>query len=122
MAVGASYHLVAVSRARDLKNRLGFAILIAVAATTISHPFWPAMWLAAVIVSQLLNAWAGKSAKDDPAHVASRGWEFRYLAITALTTGTFAAITPYCWFQGGMEGRLIALVILMASMLNVMVQ
>jgi len=122
MAVGASYHLVALARARELKSRLGFGLLIAVAAASVTAPFWPAVWMAAVIASQALNARAGRQPRRDPDFVPSGLWELRYLAITGLTTCTFATIAPYCWFQGGMEGRLLAIVILMGGMLNAMIQ
>ena len=122
MRVGASYHLVAVARARELKSRLGFGLLIAVAAASVSAPLWPAVWIAAVVASQALNARVGRRAKLDPDFVPSQAWELRYLAITGLTACTFATIAPFCWFQGGMEGRLLAIVILMGGMLNAMIQ
>ncbi|MBO9558707.1 MAG: response regulator [Caulobacter sp.] len=114
-----SYHNAATTRARELGLRLGFAVLIAMAAGYAAQPLWPALWLAATLVAQTINVWSGRAAVKDPQHRATPGWEFRYLALTALNSAVFAAIGPYLWFQAGMEGRLIALVVVMGGLLNV---
>lgn len=114
-----SYHSAATTRAKELGMRLGFAVLIALAAAYATKPIWPALWLATTAVAQLANVWSGRAAVRDPAHRASLSWEVRYLTLTALNSAVFAAIGPYLWFQAGMEGRLIALVVVMGGLLNV---
>src|SRR5256885_1031976 len=99
--------------------RLGFAVLIALAAAYGTSALLPAAWFLAVVASQLVNAWSGRAAMEDPGFVPSRAWEARYLALTFLNSAVFAAIAPVIWFGGGTEGRLIALVILMGGLLNV---
>jgi signal transduction histidine kinase len=114
-----SYHQAAVTRIRELGMRLGFAVLIAAAAAYASSPLLPAIWLAAVVVAQLLNAAAGLAAARDPDFTPSKAWEARYLVLQALNSAVFAAIGPVLWFQCGAEGRLIALVVLMGGLLNI---
>jgi len=99
--------------------RLGFAVLIALAAAYATQPLWPALWLVAVIFAQLVNVWSGRAAVQDPEYRPTWRWEVRYFALTALNSAVFASIGPFMWFEAGMEGRLIALVILMGGLLNV---
>lgn len=114
-----SYHAAATARSREVGLRLGFAVLIALAAAYATQPLWPALWLLAVIVAQLTNVWSGRAALQDHEYRPAWRWEFRYLVLTALNSAVFASIGPFMWFEAGMEGRLIALVILMGGLLNV---
>ena len=114
-----NYHVVAVTRFRELGMRLGFAVLIALAAAYASSPLMPAIWFAAVVVAQVGNAAAGLKAMRDPAFVPSRVWEARYLALQFINSAVFASIGPVLWFGCGEQGRLIALVVLMGGLLNI---
>lgn len=114
-----SYHNAAITRKREIGLRLGFAVLIALAAAYAAGPLWPAFWLAATLVAQTGNVWSGRAAVEDPAHAPTPSWEARYLALTALNSLVFAAIGPFLWFFAGNEGRLIALVVVMGGLLNV---
>ncbi len=114
-----NYHNAAVTRVRELGLRLGFGVLIALAAGYATGPTLPAIWLIAVGASQGINAWSGMAAVRDPDYAPSPAWEARYLALTFLNSSVFASIGPLLWFRAGMEGRLIALVILMGGLLNV---
>ena len=99
--------------------RLGFAVLIALAAAYAAKPLWPALWLVATFVAQTVNVWSGRAAVEDRAHSPTPSWEARYLALTAVNSLVFAAIGPFLWFFAGDEGRLIALVVVMGGLLNV---
>lgn len=98
--------------------RIGFAVLIAMAAAYGARSIWPAIWFAVVCCAQGLNVAAGRAATVDPAFAPSRRWELRYLAVQCLNSAIFASIGGYLWFAVGEEGRLIALVVLMGALLN----
>ena len=117
-----NYHEVAVARARQFASRLSFSTLIAAAAAYVTEPLWPAVWLAAVVATQALNHWAGAPLRRTPDLDLRPPHEAFYLATVVLNAAAFGAIAPLCWFDGGMEGRLFALVILMGGMLNVTIQ
>ncbi|HVI31925.1 ATP-binding protein [Phenylobacterium sp.] len=117
-----NYHEVAAARARQFVSRLSFSALIAVAAAYVVGPLWPAAWMAAVVATQALNHWAGGPLRRSPDLELTAGREAFYLATVVLNAAAFGAIAPLCWFDGGMEGRLFALVILMGGMLNVTIQ
>lgn len=94
-------------------------MLIALAAAYATAPLWPAIWLVAVISAQLVNVWSGQKAARNSLFIPNATWEIRYFVLTALNSAIFASIGPYMWFEAGMEGRLIALVVLMGGLLNV---
>jgi len=114
-----NYHQAAVTRVRELPMRLGFAVLIALAAAYATSPRLPTAWLIAVLASQSLNAASGLRAARDPEFQPSPAWEWRYLILTFVNSLVFTAITPWMWFHGGLEGPLIALVVLMGGVLNI---
>lgn len=93
--------------------------MIALAAAYATAPLWPAIWLVAVISAQLVNVWSGQEAARNSLFIPNATWEIRYFVLTALNSAIFASIGPYMWFEAGMEGRLIALVVLMGGLLNV---
>jgi signal transduction histidine kinase/CheY-like chemotaxis protein len=119
MAETRNYHQAAVTRVRELWMRLAFGVLITLAAAYGSHSLWPLLWLAAVVCVQSLNAWIGLPAMRDPEFAPSRLWVVRYLLVQCLNSAVFASIGPFLWFCVGMEGRLIALVVLMGGLLNI---
>ena len=114
-----SYHSAATTRSRELGMRLGFAVLITLAAAYASAPTWPLLWLVSTVLAQSVNVWSGRAAVRDPRHRPTPAWEWRYLILTAVNSAVFAAIGPFLWFEAGMEGRLIALVVVMGGLLNV---
>lgn len=114
-----SYHNAAITRKRELGMRLGFAVLIALAAAYATDPLWPALWFLTTLVAQTTNVLTGRAAVEDPSHAPTPSWEARYLALTAVNSLVFAAIGPFLWFFAGNEGRLIALVVVMGGLLNV---
>ncbi|WP_369062195.1 ATP-binding protein [Caulobacter sp. 73W] len=114
-----SYFSAATTRSKELGMRLGFAVLIAMAAGYAASPLWPCVWLAAASIAQTVNVWSGRAAMIGPHHRPSAAWELRYLALTAINSAVFASIGPFLWFEAGMEGRLIALVVIMGGLLNV---
>jgi len=118
MALVGKYHHAALARQREIWMRIGFACLITMAAAYASKSPWPFVWFATVCGAQLLNVIVGRAAARDPEHVPSSGWELRYLAVQCFNSATFAAIAAFLWFEGGMVGRLIALVVLMGAQLN----
>jgi len=118
MSVPSSYHLAARGRRAEVGLRFGFALLISLAAGYASQTWWPAGWLAAVGLVQLMNLWVGVAAARDPAFRPAGLWEARYLAVQCLNSAVFVAIGPFLWFACGPEGRLIAMVVLMGGLLN----
>ncbi len=114
-----NYHVAACTRVREIGMRLSFALLITLAAAYQSSLLWPSVWFATVAACQVANARAGYAALLDERFVPSAGWEARYLAVQTLNSAAFAAIGPWMWFTGGLEGRLIALVVLMGGLLNI---
>jgi signal transduction histidine kinase/AmiR/NasT family two-component response regulator len=118
MALVGKYHQAALARQREIWMRIGFACLITMAAAYGSMSPWPFVWFATVCGAQLLNVFVGRAAARDPEHIPSRRWELRYLAVQCFNSATFAAIAAFLWFDVGMVGRLIALVVLMGAQLN----
>ena len=118
MALEGKYHFAAVARRREVWMRIGFASLIGMAAAYGSMSVWPFVWFVMVCGAQTLNVAVGAAAARDPKHVPTRAWEAQYLAIQCFNSATFAGIAGYLWFEVGMEGRLIALVVLMGAQLN----
>jgi signal transduction histidine kinase/ActR/RegA family two-component response regulator len=114
-----NYHEAACTRVREIGMRMSFAWLITLAAAYQSGLLWPAVWFGAVAACQVLNARAGYAALRDERFVPSAAWEARYLAVQFLNSAAFAAIGPWMWFTGGLEGRLIAQVVLMGGLLNI---
>lgn len=112
------YHFAALARRRELWMRIGFAILITMAATYGARSVWPAIWFIGVCCAQGLNVVAGNAAAVDATFAPSPGWKRRYLAVQCLNSAVFASIGGYLWFAVGEEGRLIALVVLMGALLN----
>ncbi len=118
MALEGKYHSAAVARRREIWMRIGFASLIGMAAAYGSMSVWPFVWFVLVCGAQTLNVFVGAAAANDPKHVPTRVWEAQYLAVQCLNSATFAGIAGYLWFEVGMVGRLIALVVLMGAQLN----
>lgn len=118
MALAGKYHQAALARQREIWMRIGFACLITMAAAYGSKSPWPFFWFVTVCGAQLLNVIVGRAAARDREHVPSSGWELRYLTVQCFNSATFAAIAAFLWFEGGMVGRLIALVVLMGAQLN----
>ncbi|MCR5878214.1 ATP-binding protein [Phenylobacterium sp. J367] len=115
------YHQLALARARELPGRMVFAVVIACGAAYVTESFWPAVWWALNVGSQLLHHLVAAPYRRDAGQPPSRAREVAYLATQALNGIIFAAIAPWCWFMGGEAGRLAALVILLGGVLNVAV-
>ncbi|HEY8573673.1 ATP-binding protein [Phenylobacterium sp.] len=122
MPKSANYHEIAVARARDVKARTALAVFITVAACYATDGLGPLVWWVGVMAAQFLSIAVGQRARRDPELVPSRGYEAAYLASIALSAAAFAAIAPYCWYAGGLEGKLFALIVLVGGMINIALQ
>jgi signal transduction histidine kinase/CheY-like chemotaxis protein len=122
MPRSASYHRLAVTRAKELPSRLVYGLVIAAGVWAITHSLWPVAWFAAMTVMQVVDHLLAGPIQNRPAHLVSRPYELAYVASFALNTTVFSAIAPFCWLSGGLEGHLFAFLIPTAGLINVALQ
>ncbi|MET0271874.1 MAG: ATP-binding protein [Phenylobacterium sp.] len=123
MPRNASHHKLAVTRAKELRSRVVYGLIIAGAVFAVTrNAVWPAVWFAAVLAVQVLDHVLAAPMRRDPTYVQKPTQEAIYLASFALNTAVFSAISPLCWLQGGLEGHLFAFFIPTAGLLNVALQ
>jgi len=114
-----AYATVSQVRRREFKTRLALAAFIGATAWFVTPTIWPAVWFAAVVVTQALDWAVFRRFRLNP------GWEpdRRYVALSCVTTvlgvAVYAGITAYMWFQGGEVGRIFAMVQCAGGLLHV---
>ncbi|WP_374472066.1 ATP-binding protein [Phenylobacterium sp.] len=116
-----AYHHLAVARARELPSRVAFSVVIAAGAAYVCQSAWPAAWWAVNLACQLAHHLIAAPLRRSADGPVNRRLEHAYLASQALNGLVFASIGLFAWFAGGEVGRLEALVILLAGVLNVAV-
>jgi hypothetical protein len=108
MQTGVSYHKVAVIRAKELRMRIGLALVIAAGVWAITRSVWPAAWFGLVMAVQLLDLALSAPMRRNPDFQPTPWQEAGYLGLMALTVLVWGIIGPYCWLNGGLEGHLYA--------------
>lgn len=113
--MGRSYSLLAAVRRKELPTRIVMAAVLTGAAYTLAPSAWPLVWLAAVIVSQVVDwrVYRGIAPAPHPGAVAA------WAASTCLTSAVYSGLAVYLWLAGGEAGRLMGLLIVSGSLLHV---
>ncbi len=113
---------IAVARARALRQRMAFSILIAVGGAWIGNRQWPAIWLAATTVAQYLSLRVTEPIRRNPGMAMSSRRQIAFYVGLGLSASVFAAAGPLFWFSNGSGGRLFAVIVLAGGAVNVALQ
>ncbi|MDZ4364015.1 MAG: ATP-binding protein [Brevundimonas sp.] len=117
--VTADYALVAQIRFRELKTRVALAGFIGATAWVITPSLWPLGWIAAVLVSQVVDWAVFRPLRQTPDMVVSRAYEVICCLTAALTVVVYSAMAAHLWFNGGEAGRLFAMIQVSGGLLHV---
>ena len=122
MSTPGAYHEVAVTRAKELRLRVGLALVIAGGVWAMTHTYWSVLWYLLAIGAQFLDLALTSRLRRDPDFALTPRQEAGYLAMMAFNVGMYSSIAPYCWLTGGLEGHIFALVLPVAGLVNVALQ
>jgi signal transduction histidine kinase/AmiR/NasT family two-component response regulator len=118
----ADWHEIAVLRARDLRPRVFFSILVALGGLFVSRTPWPGIWLAATVLTQWASVMITEPVRRNRHfRVSPRRERLFYLSL-AVSSTVFAASGVLYWFDGGPGGRLFAVILLAGGIVNVALQ
>ncbi len=122
MDVITPFGMFARSRVKDLPTRMGFAVFLALAAWVFSNPVAPAIWFAAVVATQLLDAWVLAPVLRHPEVEPSVGRKRAYTFCLGLNAAVYSGISAYFWFACGDIGKAFAMLQPAGSLLNISLQ
>jgi|GEM_PF-547215 len=114
-----AYATLSTIRFKELRTRLGLAAFIAVTAWFVTPTIWPGVWLAAVLVTQILDWAVFRRFRMEPEHQPSKPEVVLACMTTALSVIVYAGMTAYMWFFGGEIGRIFAMVQAAGGLLHV---
>jgi signal transduction histidine kinase/CheY-like chemotaxis protein len=118
----ADWHEIAVQRARDLRPRVVFSVLVAIGGFFVSRDPWPPIWLAATILAQCASLMITEPARRDRTFRMSPRRERLFHVSLAVSATIFALSGVLFWFDSGAGGRLFAVILLAGGMVNVALQ
>ncbi|NJC41865.1 signal transduction histidine kinase/ActR/RegA family two-component response regulator [Brevundimonas alba] len=114
-----AYAMVSQVRFRELTTRIALAAFIGATAWLVTPTVWPAVWFAAVLITQAVDWVVFARFRRNPEWEPDR----LYVALSCLTTVlgvvVYAGITAYMWFRGGDVGRIFAMVQCAGGLLHV---
>lgn len=113
------YAVVAQVRLRELKTRIALAAFIAGVAWVLAPSIWPAVWFAAVCLSQWIDWLVFRPVRRNPAMNLTTNYKILCCAITTLSVVIYATISTYIWFRGGETARVFAIVQIAGGLLHV---
>jgi signal transduction histidine kinase/CheY-like chemotaxis protein len=119
MTVLERYRAIALTRQKELPVRMALALFVGLAVTVLTRTAWPAVWFAAVVVTQALDWRLFRRVRRDPDHVISPREEWILVAYSSFNTAVYSSITVYSWFAGGDAGKMFAMVQPAGGLLNV---
>ena len=111
--------MIAQVRFRELKTRLGLAAFIALTAWFLTKGYWPAVWLAAVALTQLVDWALFRPLRQRPGQPLSTRYKVALCVTAAMNVVVYSGIAAYLWIAGGDAGRLFALVQVAGGLLHV---
>ncbi|MDQ8027390.1 MAG: ATP-binding protein [Brevundimonas sp.] len=114
-----AYALVSQVRFRELKTRIGLAAFIGATAWFFAPSLWPAVWFAAVVVSQIADWAVFRRFRLNPEWAPDRGYVILSCAVTAFGVAIYSSIAAWLWVDGGEIGRAFALVQIAGGLLHV---
>jgi len=113
-----SYADAAVARARGWPMRIGFAVFITAASGAIAPDGVGPIWLACVVCAQSIDAWIAAPLRRRPEARPSARRMIVYAASLTLNALIYSAISVDFWFSGSDAGRIFAMLIPAAALLN----
>jgi two-component system, sensor histidine kinase len=119
MQAHSAYAAIAITRARELPSRLAFGLFIALAAWSFTRGWAPAAWFVAMAALQLLDVAVTRRLRAHPEQEPSTAFKLTYSAIVFLNAVCYSGIAVYLWFEGGLMGKLFALLTPAGALLNV---
>jgi signal transduction histidine kinase/CheY-like chemotaxis protein len=117
--VSNGYAMIGQVRFRELKTRIGLAAFIAGTAWLVSPGVWPAVWFAAVLLTQFLDWLLFRPVRLNPDMAMSRLYRTALCAIASLNVIVYSGIAAYLWITGGETGRVFAMVQVAGGLLHV---
>ena len=114
-----AYAMVSQVRCRELKTRIALAAFIGLTAWVVTPTVWPAVWFAAVLVTQALDWLVFRRFRREPDWSPDRLYVALSCATTVLSVVVYGGITAYLWFRGGEAGRIFAMVQCAGGLLHV---
>ncbi len=114
-----AYAMVSQVRYRELKTRIGLAAFIGAVAWFVIPSIWPAVWFAAVLVTQGIDSLVFSRFRRRPDWEPDRAYLVLSCATTVLCVAVYGAISAFMWFEGGEVGRLFAMVQCAGGLLHV---
>jgi signal transduction histidine kinase/ActR/RegA family two-component response regulator len=110
-----SYAVLADARRRELKTRIVVAAMVAAAAFAITPTWGPPAWLAAVVVSQLIDT-ANTRAMRGAAGVRE---QVIWMVTVSFNAIIYSSLGMYLWVEGSETGRLLSVLLVAGSLLHV---
>ncbi len=114
-----AYAMVSQVRYRELKTRIALAAFIGAVAWFVVPSIWPAVWFAAVLVTQGVDCLVFSRFRRRPDWEPDRAYLVLCCATTVVSVAVYAAITALMWFKGGEAGRIFAMVQCAGALLHV---
>ncbi|MFN3352544.1 MAG: ATP-binding protein [Brevundimonas sp.] len=114
------YRIVASTRRKELKTRLWMAGVLGAIAYMVAPGWTPAVWYAAVLLTQLMDVivFAPARAADEDWR-PSVGFKIAAIASALVTTLVYSASGAYMWLYGGEVGKLFAMMQFAGGLLHV---
>ena len=114
-----AYAMVSRVRYRELRTRIALAAFIGATAWVVVPGIWPAVWFAAVLLTQGFDWLVFRRFRLHPTWQPTRTYVVLCSVTTVLSVVVYAGITAYLWFLGGEAGRIFAMVQCAGGLLHV---
>ncbi len=114
-----NYAIVAQVRLRELRGRLALAAFIGLVGWIFAPSIWPIAWFIAVVATQALDWLVCRPLRTHPEVMPSLGRQIVCCAATALSVIVYSAIGAYVWFDGGVTGKVFAMILSAGGLLHV---
>ena len=114
-----NYAVVALVRRKELGSRLALAAFIGAVAWIFAPSVWPIVWFAAVLITQALDWSVNRPMRRRPEAEPSAALRVAACACMALTVAVYASMSAYVWFEGGVTGRVFAMIFCAGGLLHV---
>jgi signal transduction histidine kinase/CheY-like chemotaxis protein len=119
MQPASGFALVAQVRARELRTRIGLGAFLALSAFAVAPSVWPAVWFVAMCATQGLDWLVFRRLRNNPQLKPSRAYLLLCLATAFTITAVYSATSAYFWFEGGLAGKLFAMLQVCGGLLHV---
>jgi signal transduction histidine kinase/AmiR/NasT family two-component response regulator len=105
------YAAVAVGRAKEVRQRIGFAVFIATAAWVFTRGWEPFAWFAAVVVMQMVDRWICLPVRDYTDREPPTSLKATLAISMATSALLFSSISVHIWADGGVAGKAFAILL-----------